>query len=695
MFDSNAGQGGQSGVVKEANTFDFSTVQTVNMTVDYSAFQTYGQVFFSIYSENPFVGEGDEERLDEAITPIYEDFTNAQGKFNMDIKLPAYAKHLYVVTGNYFVSETLMETEVVNGAAKAVATKTTPAMTRAANFTRGDGPQTDDVSTMPQLSFIVDNNGNNTGERIYKDWLTPLGTWDANTGEPSYLIQPGQVDAELLFSDVEMEGLFSAVGQALNTNKACNLEYRNQADLTLEKESEVTITLLGGNTCWMSTLGYYYYFDNQRPATTQDLNIIMLFPNTQDGEWSKLKSNQSYQGNIGVRRGDAVQLKYYPNIANNGDLSGETTVFPKGIRIGFILKTHGWGMQGSKYTIKGFNDSNRKYNVWGTSTNGISFCRPFGAAGVAPYQYPNPDGDSRTAKFSYISPEGDKYAIVSFEDACNDQDYDDVIFALKPVNSFTPLPEIEDQTTTTVGVYAFEDLWPEKGDYDMNDIVVDFKHEKTMSKQKSEKEFKLYKETFYLTTYQNYVTLKSGLAVRLNTPVTPSTISMKKIAKGSNEAVEANFVKDRDTNSGQDVYCLTDDVKAELGTTYILELEYATGQTQSNLATVQPFIYRNEPEGKTWEVHVPFEAPTFRMNLSYFGTHDDASSVKDAKYFVRDGNYPFAFFLYGAKIESFINTILERSNESKAIDVFYPGFLNWSLSGGQTDADWYLKPVQQ
>ena len=283
----------QPTVVKVANTFDFSTVQDVNLTVDYSAFKTYGQVFFSIYYENPIVGEGDDEHLDESIAPIFEDFTKADGKYNNTIKLPAYAKHLYVVTGNYFVSQNLMEVDVENGVAKAVASNDAPAMARGANVTRSGEDEeevvlTDDVSTMPQLSFIVnadkeDGKCVSTGERIYKDWLTPLGTWNAKSGEPSYLIKPGEVKEELLFTPEEMEGLFSAVGQALSTTQTCNLEYRHQADLTLEKESEVTVTVLGGNTCWNSSLGYYYYMDSERPTSPEDLNIIMLFPNTQDG----------------------------------------------------------------------------------------------------------------------------------------------------------------------------------------------------------------------------------------------------------------------------------------------------------------------------------------------------------------------------------------------------------------------------
>lgn len=686
LYDPNAVKPGEE--QKVANTFDFSTVQDVMLTVDYSAFNTHGPVFFSIYHENPFVGEGEDEHLDENIKPIYEDYTDKSGRFNQTVELPAYAKHLYVVTGNFFVTERLMETDVQNGGAKATAKS---AGTRAASraVTRR-GAQTNDVSKMPQLSFNVDDNGNKIGERVYQDWQTPLGTWDDRSGAPSYLIDKSKVDQELIFSDEDMEGLYATVSQVLNANKACRKTYRDHEDLVLDKASEVTITMLGGSTCWNSSLGYYYYEVGKEPTDTKDLNIIMLFPNTQDGNWTRFDSRKNdYNGNIGVNRGDAIQLMYYPNIAD-GDLSVVSNVFPANTKIGFILKSHGWGMQGEDYVIKGFAENDRKYNVWGASTPGLSYCKvPAGFENKkSPYQYPNPDGDSRSAKFAYKTVDGGKYAIVSFEDACNDEDYDDVIFALKPIDAFKPLPEIESDRVVTEGVYAFEDLWPAQGDYDMNDVVVDFKHEREMTRNNTTENFKTIYQTFYLTTYQNYVTLVSGLALKLNTKKKPTSIVMKKIASGSDDEETVTF-----ENDGS-IYYLTNDVKAELGTTYILELFYKDGVGKDDLASVEPFIFRKEANDQEWEVHIPYEVPTAKMDFSYFGKGDDASKVNDNIFFVRSGNYPFAFYLAGVNIDAFKDTILLRANESKMIDKLYPDFLDWSLSKGTEKPQWYLSPAR-
>ena len=111
------------------------------------------------------------------------------------------------------------------------------------------------------------------------------------------------------------------------------------------------------------------------------------------------------------------------------------------------------------------------------------------------------------------------------------------------------------------------------------------------------------------------------------------------------------------------------------------------------MAKVLPFIYRTEGD-QNWEVHIPMEAPTAKMNTSYFGTEDDCSDPSKPLYFVRSGNYPFAFYLEGANISAFEETILKSENESKRIDELFPHFLDWSTSKGTTNQDWYLKLKQ-
>lgn len=666
--------------VKVPNTFDFSTVQNVQLNVDYSALKTHGPVFFGVYTQNPFVTGSDVELWDESISPVYEDYTAANGKFSDVVELPAYAQHLYIATGNFFTGMHLMEVDVKNASASAIAEKRSVTASRAAaTRAAGVGELTNDLSPL-NLTNIITDDGVVTSEKVYNDWKNWLGSWNSVTGRPDYLLDKSTADPKLVISDAEMEGLYAAVGKAFVSGSALNYEYCEYPDLLLEKNSEVTFTLLGSNTCWNSSLGYYYYTDENKPTRKEDIHVVMIFPNTQDGEWGNAEKwrLRSYNNNVGTHRGDVVQLMYYPNIAND-DMTGATKIFPKGTRIGFVLKTQSWAMQGKDFSLDiGAFSGQKKHNLWCTTTPGLSY-------GV---KLPSDDGkvpdlkngESRGAKFSYKASNGETYTLISFEDALSDDDFDDLIFALKPVNVFAPVPEIENKKSSTFGVYAFEDMWPQKGDYDLNDAVVSEKHEKEFNNNG-----KIVKETFYLTTYQNYVTLKSGLALTLNTKKKPSEINMKKMAKGSKVPEKASF-----TQEGN-VYYLTDNFKGELGTTYILELVYGSElSSSSQMATIQPFIYRAESD-KNWEVHIPMEAPTAKMNTDYFGTVDDCSDPSKGLYFVREGNYPFAFYLKGASIDVFKDTILKRENENKPIDELFPGFLEWSTSNGTTNQNWYIR----
>jgi LruC domain-containing protein len=680
---------------EQANKFDYSTIQDVQLDVDYSSCLS-GCVYFDIYAANPLSDDVEPVLMDN-IQPVYSAYTDATGKFSQRIKLPSYAEHLYIYTGNFFVSDQLLECDVTNGIASVSASKDNVSA-QARSFTRGAvvSGQTTSLETLYMLTNIVDwQTGDKTDTQIYKEWHTPLGSWDAETGRPSYVISPTEAGS-LAFTSDEMTGIQQTIAGALTAKGHCDQRYRQPYDLTLKQNSEVAVTVVGSNSCWNSTMGYYYYTDT--PSSTQDINIIMLFPNTQDGQSSFIKSRgNKYNGNIALQRGDIVKLMYYPNIAS-GDYSGATSVFPAGTKIGFILKSNGWGMQkpvGDKVYYNSYKgevkntDIARQYNSWAASTDGLSYCLADAEQSRADngiYSKPNSSGQARTAKFAYENADGQQYAIVSFEDACNDDDYDDIVLTLKPVGVFEDLPTPEPKKTSVNGVYAFEDLWPAKGDYDLNDAVVDYQHDYIWSALNVGADYKITKEVINLTTYLNYVTLTSGLAVTVNTKTAPSSVKMKTIK--NSEVSEVQFEQDGN------VYLLTDNILANVGTQYIIELYYSGGIAQNKTADVYPFIYRNEDGGR-WEVHIPFEAPTSKMITGYFGTLDDCSDINRAVFYVRAGNYPFAFYLSGVNIDPFKNTILLRANESKHIDVLYPEFMEWATSGGTKNKSWYLHPISE
>ena len=185
----------------------------------------------------------------------------------------------------------------------------------------------------------------------------------------------------------------------------------------------------------------------------------MLFPNTQDGTWRNWTAYKS----AGINPLTAVQLMYYPNIASKSK-EGATTVFPAGYRIGFVLATNGWN-----HHVNGFSGY-KKYRAAtssGLSLNdkGMKFNEP------------------RTAVYRYSD-----WILTSFEDYMTDENFSDVVIALKsnPVDAITDIPVTNpDDDKTSIdflkGIYAFEDLWPNQGDYDMNDVIVRYNYGNTFN----------------------------------------------------------------------------------------------------------------------------------------------------------------------------------------------------------------------
>lgn len=696
-------KGNESDVNKVANSFDFSTSQELDLIVDYSAFNANVPVLFSVYNVNPFVNENkSDEYIDESIKPIFVGYTAKNGKFDKTITLPAYAKVLHIVTGNFLVGLRRTVVEVIGGEARAIvdnpkATAQSRVMTRAPWRVVGAGVATNDITKMKNLY-------EHNGQQIYKPWYTPLGTWNSASGRPNYLLNKATASPGLVFSDEEFDGLYATACSALNSGTSVKESYRANSDMTLNKASEVSITMLGSSTCWNSSLGYYYY-TGSAPTNKMDMNIIMLFPNTQDGEWPRGSyPNNKYNGNIGTLRGDVVQLKYYPNIAN-GDFSGATTIFPAGTKIGFILKSNGWGCLGSDYAVNG-SYSNYK-PVWATSTDGLSTSKETGKT------FSNPNGESRTAKFSFDAVNGNKYAIISFEDANDDKDYDDLVFALNPANAFTDVAGIESRQYSTYGVYGFEDKWPKAHDYDMNDALIQVEHVKEFYAH-ARADSTLVKETFNFTTDHNYVTINNSFGVKLNTKAQLASIYANKAATGTapdpsaatqkstiNSGLKSavyshpNFtvvLQDKSDNKGEYYFYFNDAINNDRGkTTYTIEVTYNVAQSDSK-ASVKVFLCRKEGSNY-WEVHPPYDAPSPKVKTIYFGTEDDCSNHANKKnYYTSNAEYPFGFYLDGVQLDQLRPTLLDASNESVRIDQLFPLFIDWSKSNGIKNKDWYLHP---
>ena len=616
----------------EINTSNFSTIQKVQVEIDYS--NSESRVPFSIYDGNPLIEGENTTILKENVQALDGAWTDEQGKFTAMVELPAYVSNVYIVSTSPFARQAIPG-KIVNGVLKV--SDTDEQLTTRASYR--------------ESTRFDRNRFNNLG------WNTNLGSFDDRSGVIDYAYKGN--DPKLTLSKSEMNELRTTVSKVLNTLGSCPEEYRTQADLYVEEdETAVVLTALRGWTCWNSSLGYYYYRYDQAPASLKDVKVYAVFPNTQM-TWNNGSLQASPQG---IKEGTAVQLKYfddpeYPKGKN----------FPKGYYIGFILACNAWNTY-----FTGFNSYTLTEGFYASSTKGFS-------------TKVNSGIDVRTAMFK----DKNSNIAIAFEDFIDDQNFTDVVFSLKANPEITNVPPVDEDLNTTIektGVYAFEDEWPKAGDYDMNDVLVQYTYQKVFNIFNE-----ILSESFtFKTLYNKSTVFTNGLGFILSNEGNAQSIEY--FIRKENE-------KDFTVASGADKFTresnaiiLTDNVKTNPNAEYKVTFKYGDKNSNKKQETsIDAFIYRPSKEGNRLEVHCPMKKPTSKVDTSLFGQYEDCSKPNEGIYYVsnQENIYPFAFYLSNANANDIAELKNFDKNEKKSISEIYPKFIDWAKYG--TNADWYKK----
>ena len=668
------------------NDFDFSTTSgEITLNVSYAGCGIETPVFFEIYDEEPLIWneEGAGYEMKEDVKPLFSAYTDEKCVYSGTISLPAYVEKVWVFSPAFF-AKTLMEAYVVGNTINVSDTEGTKS-TRAAMR----------ASDEPGFSYMTRTDvpkEYQAGKR-WKEWL---GTYDGN----------GKVNYAYTGKDLVPDAsIYTLHTEVINVKWSCPQKYRNAADLEIKDPAEVVITYLGGNTCWNCSLGYYYYKVGQEPKSIEDANIIMLFPNTQDGKWEKTTKDADRQ-KAGVDRMTSIKLKYYPKIAEDSQ-EGATDVFPAGYKVGLVLATNAWSkrLEYEKNSKKAYLNENRYYRAATLNTLTV---RQNGSSTELP------------VVASYYTM-GKEFVMASFEDDYkfndgkgHDQNFSDVVVAIgtNPVKAIADLPSFkmwlnaDGSSLVTLeevlkGTYLFEDLWPQKGDYDMNDACVEY----VQGTYKDEWN-DTYGETFSFKPRENFATKKNGIAFRLiggdRAAVNSNGNTTGKRISGYHVPAEVKLYLDSTDISDQleydqdnQIFYVIPDTKKNPGVTYTVEFlhipdgspKFYERNYKDYKTIVDVFLYRKEGD-KNWEVHTKGQEPTPKMNYEYFGKGDDLSKPEQGIYYVRHGNYPFALFLSGQQIDA-MGKIFDIANEGQTLEKMYPNYTKWVESEGMENKEWY------
>lgn len=243
------------------------------------------------------------------------------------------------------------------------------------------------------------------------------------------------------------------------------------------------------------------------------------------------------------------------------------------------------------------------------------------------------------------------------------------------------------------GTLAYEDLWPGKGDYDFNDMVIDYQFDISTN---TNNYVQSVEATF--TIKASGASFENGFGFQLSSAITPGdlTVTGYSLTEGI-VTLEGNG-----TEAGQSkpTIIVFDNLYNEMihpgGAIGINTEEHATYVTpvtivinivfkpntytynDLDISSFNPFIFVDL--NRSVEVHLPDYPPTDLADQSLFGTLDDDSDPSSGRYYKTSTNLPWAINIY----ESF-----EYPIEKQQVVWAYLKFAVWAESDGANFTDWY------
>ena len=462
--------------------------------------------------------------------------------------------------------------------------------------------------------------------------LHTLGGWKGN-GRPDYLLPE-----KISISKEALNTINKILPEPKPTPEIDN--YLIEGDIHVTEKAHLDIYIVSTTTGAHNLFGYYCYPTGNPPKDANEIeDVTMIFPNS------------IVNPNI-VKRGEGVRLHYYEKGIDKG------TEFPAGVSIGWVIYNDAFGL----------NPSLSKYNgkpIYSTSTL-------------------NAKREKFMASFQING-----FVVIGFEDWTNQlKDYNDLVFHIEadPVDAITDnIPEVKPEPpvtgTATVdyeGLLAFEDLWPRQGDFDMNDVILRYKSVVTYN---HENRIVKLEDTFKLLW--TGATIRNGFGYQLN-GVSRTDIGVEGASLDNSQRMAVIRVFD---DALAETAHNTQTPEYTVTTTF-----FGDGYEKDPmiLPPYNPYITPSLDK----EVHLTLYPPTEKAKESYFGTDDDESVYGKGPYYVtyskeNGEQMPFAIHIPGS-VEDFVVPA-----ESKSIDSYYPGFLNWIQTQGEESKDWYLHPADE
>jgi LruC domain-containing protein len=589
-------------------------------------------------------------------TILYTALTNAEGRIDSKIKLPSYMTKV-VVDASYI--------GVLRNAVVKIENNIVSATLGGSTAYTGNVEESVSVALPGNERF---QHRDPTGATY-----NYLGTY-STSGKPDYLETPNDVISSALLANINAS---LPEGKPVPTYHPTYLTGSSATNINLVALADVWITFVHEGAGYQNTLAYFTYPTNNPPASVNDISTLNI-----------ILPNASLSGSGGALvSGNKVRI---------GRFAANTS-------IGFCLIANGWSDQSKVvgnglnkfYSIDALNPepaaSDKRHTVLLKDTENKLFLVGF----EDQRRDGNSDNDFNDLIFSVSSNPYNAIATdnVNPVDHPGDSDGDGVTdvydqFPNDPARAYVTYYPGANKFTST----AFEDTWPNTGDYDLNDVIVDQRYKIVNNGQNKT-----------LEIFADYVLRASGGSFHngfgVQFPFAPSVVSSvtgSKVSANNNVVTVASNGCETGQSKAviipfEDFYSVMPPVQENYINTipaapFItpdsihMKISFSTLLTsaQLGLAPFNPFIIANKVRGN--EVHLPGEKPTDKANVSLFNTVKDNTIPSLNRYYKTAANLPFAIA---------IPETLDYPIEGKAISTVYLKFVEWAQSGGTLYPNWY------
>ena len=255
---------------------------------------------------------------------------------------------------------------------------------------------------------------------------------------------------------------------------------------------------------------------------------------------------------------------------------------------------------------------------------------------------------------------------------------------------------------------AFEDNWPEMGDYDMNDVVVKQESSILLSQNNEIHQLEITGEMMaYGAAYAN------GFAIQIDN-VSPSTVNQALVRFEINGVAQSASLVEAGTDSL--VLMISDNLgdyfSAKSGCSFYktqsgcrngeqmkfsLQVPFVTPIAYSAFpqAPFNPFIFAKPATyhgdsffhpGRSMEIHLKNKMPTSKMDTGYFGLASDRTDLAAGYTFQTEAGLPWALAINPGSSQNWRHP-LEKVDLLEA----YPMFRDYVSSSGASSGDWYME----